>query len=168
MPIFTAYPSKFEHVQINRTGNSVTVKTGFEGNSRICITSHELDMGFQEVAENVSSHTFHDVPENFHVTITAPNYIPYCYMSNLATGVEKDDPFSIRIYPNPTNGHITVNAPGLEFYSAIITSLNGRILQSIDAAESELKLDLSNFSKGVYFITVRSRNFVSTERIIKL
>ncbi|MFC2116642.1 T9SS type A sorting domain-containing protein [Bacteroidota bacterium] len=29
-------------------------------------------------------------------------------------------------------------------------------------------MDLSSFQKGVYFITVRSRDYVRTEKIIKL
>jgi len=168
MPLFTTTPSGFNNVQIDRLGNSITVNTGIESNSRICITSLDLGMGYQQVVENVPSHTFEDVPEKFQVTITAPNYIPYRYISDLVSRKGKDDMHNIRIFPNPTIGLLTVHVPGSGSYSLEINSLNGHLLQSIDVAEGERKIDLSNFQKGIFFISIRTRNYVKTEKIIKL
>lgn len=168
MPIFSANPSRFENVQINRSGNSITVNTGIVGKSRICITSYDLGMGYQEVVENVSSHTFHDVPEQFQATITAPNYIPYRYISELVSGLGENEKFSLRIYPNPTTGPLTVHVSGLEPYSITINSLNGHILHCTDTAVGDSEIDLSSFQRGVYYLTLRSGKYVRTEKIIKL
>ncbi len=72
-----------------------------------------------------------------------------------------------RLFPNPTNNLLTVETsqPGQHFIE--ITSLNGQLLY-IDRMEGpKHQIDLSSFKKGLYFITVRSRDYVMTEKIIK-
>jgi hypothetical protein len=49
-----------------------------------------------------------------------------------------------------------------------ITSLNGQVLYSTWMEGLTLQIDLYSFQKGVYFITVRSRDQVWREKIIKL
>ncbi len=49
-----------------------------------------------------------------------------------------------------------------------ITSLNGQLLYSDKIEGPTHQIDLSSFQKGLYFITVRSRDYVWTEKIIKL
>ncbi len=71
------------------------------------------------------------------------------------------------IYPNPANGLLTIetNQHGQHFIE--ITSLNGKLIY-IDKVEGPThQIDLSSFQKGVYFITVRSRDCVITKKIIK-
>ena len=49
-----------------------------------------------------------------------------------------------------------------------ITSLNGQLFYSTKMEGTIHHLDLSSCQKGVYFITIRSNDFVTTEKIIKL
>ena len=49
-----------------------------------------------------------------------------------------------------------------------ITSLNGQLLLSQELKGPTHYLDLSSFQKGVYFITIRSKDFVTTRKIVKL
>ncbi|MFC2116640.1 metallophosphoesterase [Bacteroidota bacterium] len=71
------------------------------------------------------------------------------------------------IYPNPTNDLLTVETDKPEHYSIEINSLNGQLLYRSDMDGTSLQIDLSSFQKGLYFITVRSRDYVRTEKIIK-
>jgi hypothetical protein len=75
---------------------------------------------------------------------------------------------NIWIYPNPVMDAITVetNDPGQ--YTIEITSLNGQLLYNTNMEGPTFQIDISSFEKGVYFITVRSRDYVRTEKIIKL
>ena len=74
----------------------------------------------------------------------------------------------IRIFPNPANNLITVQSKETGPHSIEITSLNGQIILSRDFNGSLHQIDLSSFQKGAYFITIRLKNFVSTEKLIKL
>ena len=71
-------------------------------------------------------------------------------------------------YPNPVNDILTVETsqPGQHFIE--ITSLNGQLLYSDKIEGPTHQIDLSSFEKGLYFITVRAKDFVKTEKIIKL
>jgi hypothetical protein len=56
----------------------------------------------------------------------------------------------------------------LERFDIEIASLNGQLIHSSELEGPNHQLDLSSFKKGVYFITIRSKDFVTTEKIIKL
>jgi len=83
-------------------------------------------------------------------------------------GIKDLNSLGIRIYPNPTSSLITIETGLLGLYKIEITSLNGQLLFSYEMDETSHQLDLSSFQGGVYFITVRSKDFVTTRKIIKL
>lgn len=74
----------------------------------------------------------------------------------------------IKMYPNPTLGQLTVETGEAGFYQVKVISLSGQSVLSRNLEGPTLQVDLSGFRKGVYFITIRSRDFVSTRKIIKL
>lgn len=53
-------------------------------------------------------------------------------------------------------------------YLIEITSLNGQLLYSDLLEGPTHQIDLSSFENGLYFIKDRSRDYVRTEKIIKL
>jgi len=75
---------------------------------------------------------------------------------------------NFRIYPNPANESLTIetNRPGL--HSIELYSLSGHLMYSTEAKGSTHQINLSHLGEGIYFITVRSRDQVWTEKIIKL
>jgi hypothetical protein len=84
-----------------------------------------------------------------------------------ATEIEEQSIPGLSIYPNPTNDLLTIetNQPDQHFIE--ITSLNGQ-LQYTDRMEGPThQIDLSSLEKGLYFITIRFREHVRTEKIIK-
>ena len=92
--------------------------------------------------------------------ILAVNIVP--------VGVRESDSEFLKVFPNPSNNLITVQTIETGMFCMEITSMNGQIIHSRDFIESSHQIDLSTYEKGVYFITVRSKNFVRTEKIIKL
>jgi hypothetical protein len=80
----------------------------------------------------------------------------------------ESDGADVHLYPNPVMDLLTVETFHPGFHYIEITTLNGQLLYSTIMEESTLQLDLSSFQKGVYFITIRSRDYVRTEKIIKL
>ena len=73
----------------------------------------------------------------------------------------------IRIFPTPTPKLITIQVAESGEFSIEILSLNGQIILSRDFTGKIYQVDLSSFEKGLYFITVRSKDYVRTEKIIK-
>ncbi|HDS06022.1 MAG TPA: T9SS type A sorting domain-containing protein [Bacteroides sp.] len=73
---------------------------------------------------------------------------------------------SISVYPNPVNTllNIETGLPGK--YMIEITALNGRLMNMAAMEGKSCQIDMTRYSKGVYFVTIRSKEFVRTEKII--
>ncbi len=81
---------------------------------------------------------------------------------------EASDLSELKIYPNPTNSFLTIETEYPDHYSIHITSLNGQQILYVEMLGNSQQIDLSSFQNGIYFITIRSKDFVITEKIIKL
>lgn len=83
-------------------------------------------------------------------------------------GIEGKSLSEISIYPNPTNSLLTIETVVADHYSIEITALNGQQILIGEMEGTSYQIDLSSFQKGVYFITIRSLDFVTTRKIIKM
>jgi S-formylglutathione hydrolase len=81
---------------------------------------------------------------------------------------DQSNTLSVEIFPIPTSEDIILLIGTQDPYELSITSLNGQLIKMETFRESRLTLDISSFQKGIYFITIRSRDFVTTRKIIKL
>jgi len=84
------------------------------------------------------------------------------------TMVENIDNAEISIYPNPAKDLIIIETNREGQYSIKLNSTNGQLLYRDEMEGSSHQIDLSTFQKGVYFITIRSKDFLATMKIIKL
>ncbi len=110
-------------------------------------------------------------PEGVEIDTTdSPNvcFETDCNGTCSTTGINSNSPTGLSIYPNPTNNMLTIETNRSAQHTVEITSLNGQLLYSDIMDSPTHQIDLSSFQKGLYFITVRSRDFVRTEKIIKL
>ena len=91
-----------------------------------------------------------------------------CNSSCEYTAVEilKNDHLSI--YPNPANTVLNIQQLTSIQIDIQITSLNGQIVYNEEFEGTNLQIDLSAFKKGIYFITLWSKDLVSTRKILKL
>jgi hypothetical protein len=73
-------------------------------------------------------------------------------------------PSSLRIQPNPTSSAFRISSDaGSEFYeSVIIKDMTGKVLISKTNIDSKTDIDVSKFSKGSYFVTVKTKMGSST------
>ena len=87
-----------------------------------------------------------------------------------ASNIEEFDDLSIRvkIYPNPANSILNLETEKTDLYSIQITSLKGQLIYSTEMEGTNHQLDLSSFQNGIYFISIRNKDFVTTRKIIKL
>lgn len=74
----------------------------------------------------------------------------------------------ISMYPNPTSGLLTIELEKPDQYQIEIFSLSGQSVFNRRMEGSTYQIDLFSFRKGVYFITLRSEDYVITSKLIKL
>ena len=72
----------------------------------------------------------------------------------------------LSIYPNPSSNMVTVNSKTDLLTSISVFDINGKQILDINAINSEIKtLDISNFSNGIYFMTINNE---VTKKLIKI
>ncbi len=86
------------------------------------------------------------------------------------SSIDENSLNNISIYPNPTNGMITVNLNqvNVDIERVELRDITGRIISVVDNVNGNVEFDLSNQPSGVYFVTVNSLNTVITKKIVKL
>jgi aminopeptidase N len=99
--------------------------------------------------------------------ITSNNTVTYS-PSIVGDSDDQDRNKVFRIIPNPTNSILKVEISMSGDHNIEITSLNGQLIHSTTMEGTTHQLDLSYFQKGIYFITIRSEDFVTSRKIIKL
>ena len=124
-----------------------------------------IDIGNMPFLNKVCVWTIPFPSEIVEVDITGSPNVEFKYCS---AGIEDYTSSGLTIYPNPTNSILTIDSEFPDHYSIRITSLNGQLIYSTVMEGNSFQIDLSSFQKGVYLITIRSKDFVTTRKIIKL
>jgi len=74
---------------------------------------------------------------------------------NVKTGVQSLNEEGISVYPNPVSDILTIKLPKTSGISLIVTDGNGKVQLNKDvSALSEYKLNVRNYAKGTYLITI--------------
>ncbi len=86
---------------------------------------------------------------------------------------EDEKPDEIIIYPNPARDFIVIdlNNQNISQVSASIYSYDGKILLMKDLSgimENKIRLDISSFPPGIYFVKIKGENFSFSEKILKM
>jgi hypothetical protein len=69
----------------------------------------------------------------------------------------QDERKGILVYPNPSRSHLTVSSIDIPLSIQLVNG-TGEIFYSVRPTISETHIDLSNFSAGVYFVTVLAQD----------
>jgi len=117
----------------------------------------------------VSNPDMTDVVTGMVVEVTAEDGTTVEYaVSTDPTSISDNHAESIVVYPIPAYDNIIIQTTISGEFTIIITSVNGQLLYSDKIEGPSHQIDLSSFDKGLYFITVRSRDYVRTKKILKL
>ena len=81
--------------------------------------------------------------------------------------ISNQEELIVNIYPNPVKNILSLKTGELGAYKLHIASVNGQLIQSEEITDPIHQIDLTPFRAGVYFITIRSQNYVMTTKIIK-
>ena len=75
----------------------------------------------------------------------------------------------ITIYPNPSNGNITIKNNGVALDQVRVSDLNGRVVfsQNLNGMTEDKELNLSSkLSSGMYLMTITSNNTSTVKKLI--
>jgi hypothetical protein len=76
----------------------------------------------------------------------------------LNTGFQINNTENIHIYPNPSTNEVNLILPNnYQVESLLLSDLNGRQLKANSAIrQGRIQLDVSNFSSGIYILTLQN------------
>jgi len=97
--------------------------------------------------------------------------IGYLRISINAVGAAlSEDPFSeggVRIYPNPTNGMITISSNKEKLNAQVsISNILGHVVYSNKIEGNSTSIDLKEFNEGVYIVSLSSNNSKRVYKVI--
>ena len=148
-------------VNITLSGTDLVATSGF--------TSYQWYNGDGTIIQGETSETF--TPNSmgeYYVTVsdslcTVDSYI-YEYLISGISDLENH----ISIYPNPSNGEININHVNAFETITIISALGNELLK-LDGrlfSNDKIKIDLSDFNKGIYFLQIKQNNHIMNYRIV--
>jgi len=83
----------------------------------------------------------------------------------IAVGISQNQiSFIAKVYPNPSTG--IFNTEGNNINSVEITDITGRLIKKFNVHEQEIKIDLSNEPKGVYFLKAYTGSTIKVQKLI--
>jgi hypothetical protein len=99
------------------------------------------------------------------VGFPSTNPISKLYINTTNLSVDDFSVNSLKIYPNPTTGIINLNLPAnSDAFQVTITDMIGR---NIPVILSNGQINISNFSNGIYLVSINTGTQMVTKRIIK-
>ena len=89
-------------------------------------------------------------------------------ISGTTVSVSEDQNETIQISPNPSSDKITLDLTYLESNTSYdIIDLSGRIITTSTLNSTHTDIDISNYSKGIYFINVKNLNHQTILKFVK-
>lgn len=74
----------------------------------------------------------------------------------------------IKLYPNPVNDVLLINASNISISNVEVVDINGRLVKSLSVGNSsDAKINVSDLSAGVYMINIYSENSKTTKKFVK-
>lgn len=85
---------------------------------------------------------------------------------DITTGIS-DMKQNVSIYPNPTNGDVTLDLSGLNAKTVELFSMNGQLLNTVVPTDETMTLSMNQYAAGIYFVRIHTDNGITTQKIVK-
>jgi hypothetical protein len=85
------------------------------------------------------------------------------------TDVPQIDQMEVHLYPNPTNVQLQIRIADIDARQSMlhIYDITGHMMVSMKMNEPVVKVDMSQFTKGIYFVRITNHDKVVTRKIVK-
>lgn len=108
---------------------------------------------------NDANVTLADVPADNGVVHVLDKVILESYL-----GIDENNAFSYSLYPNPSDGFVTIN--GIDNAEVRVSDLSGKTFLN-QSVSNNASLDLSGLSNGTYFVTLSQNGNQSVQTLVK-
>ncbi len=152
-------------------------------NAKITVVGHDVDSSFVRTQENGVFYRFlkagtynFRVQANGYITKTITNVVVNDFEATLlnvvlnkGTSIKNSFAASLKIFPNPTNGIITISGHKLDGNTKInIYNLDGnKVWEQIGInAGNPNEIDLSFLTNGVYVFSIQTKSGIATQKLI--
>ena len=95
--------------------------------------------------------------------------LTFTYNSSTLSTITENRIDALKIFPNPTKGHVTVsNIQHIELNSIAIYNVLGSLVKQIDVERGipQLNVNLTNLNKGIYLLNLKTLNGVNKSKKI--
>lgn len=153
-------------------GSGTSLATPVLAGMMACLWQHYPDLtpyqlcdsvrAWGSLADQVDMHSGYGIPDFSRAFLadTVPDTIP-------VVGIERpmDDGLQFRLWPNPCQGRVVVEAPASASV-LIIRDMMGREVKRIPVSAVRFEVSLEGVSEGVYFVTVVAPEVSGTQRVV--
>lgn len=77
-----------------------------------------------------------------------------------------DNSFSVTIYPNPVSSTFTVKTTGEKIKEIKVVNVDGEIVNSEKPIDNTAVIDMSNATKGIYFVEIKTKKNIINKKIV--
>ena len=82
------------------------------------------------------------------------------------TGLNRMKKGKVNIFPNPAEGYFTIELNKDSDFTMNMWDLNGQLIKSLKAKGTNLKLETSDFSSGIYVVEISDEENIEREKLI--
>lgn len=159
-------------------GDSISISASMDGNVYLVpdgtaltpesILANSIDN--TSVSENVQAtmQLKGETGENVWVVFLASSCQNIVKWDKVIVEVAEISESDFKIYPNPAYNEVMITHQLLRPVTIELLSSNGVLLKKFEISGTKQQINLSDYSSGVYFIHLKSDDFIYTEKIIKL
>lgn len=87
------------------------------------------------------------------------------FFETLAVSVFADD--EVKVYPNPVQSFLKVDTSIEDLKQLKLYAISGKLLLSKETTSKSIRLDVKQFPKGIYFLSVKTKDKSGTYKIVK-
>lgn len=161
---FTPQAADFYHiVVVNRWGNLIYEASGCVTENPVCLWTPSTNLSdgtyyytiefSNQCGQSGSNHSFVQLFNDFN---KAPDN----------SENEEIDITEVSVYPNPSKGLFNVELGNISNADLSVLDITGKVIASKKAVSYREVLDLTNFTRGVYFLQIETYNHLITKKLM--
>lgn len=166
----TVGPSSQEDGVFSVRSNTIWQVTGYDSWLDLSVMEGK---GSETVTISTNSPNISTSPRISQVTFSAagvnPITVAVTQEGDIETAIEERDKENLKIYPNPSNGKITIECYNGDYKSINILDSKGKLISKVRITEPVLHIELYPYGKGLYLLEfINIRGETRREKIINI